>query len=215
MTPRPPCCAMAIARRDSVTVSMAAETSGMFRPISSRQAACCRSTSRGMDLGVRAGRAGRRRTSGRAGISASDEDAASASRRLVSSRAVAIRPPPRPAPWHFLYFLPEPHGHGSLRPTFGASRWTVSTLASWPPDAGGAVRSSSTLAGARRDGHRRRAPRRCSRAAGRRRASLVAPRANGLEPTEVLDDLVLDPLLHRLKSSKLSFLYSMSGSRWP
>ena len=23
-----------------------------------------------------------------------------------------------PAPWHFLYFLPEPHGHGSLRPTF-------------------------------------------------------------------------------------------------
>src|SRR5215207_6851870 len=21
-------------------------------------------------------------------------------------------------PWHFLYFLPEPHGHGSLRPTF-------------------------------------------------------------------------------------------------
>jgi len=22
------------------------------------------------------------------------------------------------APWHFLYFLPEPHGQGSLRPTF-------------------------------------------------------------------------------------------------
>ena len=21
-------------------------------------------------------------------------------------------------PWHFLYFLPEPHGQGSLRPTF-------------------------------------------------------------------------------------------------
>ena len=25
-------------------------------------------------------------------------------------------------PWHCLYFLPDPHGHGSLRPTFGASR---------------------------------------------------------------------------------------------
>ena len=23
------------------------------------------------------------------------------------------------APWHFLYFLPEPQGQGSLRPTFG------------------------------------------------------------------------------------------------
>ncbi len=23
------------------------------------------------------------------------------------------------APWHFLYFLPEPHGQGSLRPIFG------------------------------------------------------------------------------------------------
>jgi hypothetical protein len=23
------------------------------------------------------------------------------------------------APWHFLYFLPDPHGQGSFRPTFG------------------------------------------------------------------------------------------------
>src|SRR5512134_2961640 len=29
---------------------------------------------------------------------------------------------PAPAPWHFLYFLPLPHGHGSLRPTFPAVR---------------------------------------------------------------------------------------------
>ena len=28
-------------------------------------------------------------------------------------------------PWHFLYFLPEPHGHGSLRPTFGLSRYSA------------------------------------------------------------------------------------------
>jgi hypothetical protein len=25
-------------------------------------------------------------------------------------------------PWHFLYFLPEPQGQGSLRPTFAAER---------------------------------------------------------------------------------------------
>ena len=31
MMPRPPCCAIAIARRDSVTVSMAALTSGTLR----------------------------------------------------------------------------------------------------------------------------------------------------------------------------------------
>src|SRR3954468_20765049 len=40
-------------------------------------------------------------------------------------------------PWHFLYFLPLPHGHGSLRPTFGWSRRTVLTPASSPPTRGG------------------------------------------------------------------------------
>jgi hypothetical protein len=30
------------------------------------------------------------------------------------------------APWHFLNFLPEPHGQGSLRPTFSpVRRWAV------------------------------------------------------------------------------------------
>jgi hypothetical protein len=28
-------------------------------------------------------------------------------------------------PWHFLYFLPLPQGHGSFRPTLGSSRRTV------------------------------------------------------------------------------------------
>src|SRR5512140_2247710 len=37
------------------------------------------------------------------------------------------------APWHFLYFFPLPHGHGSLRPTLGSSRRTVFTAASSPP----------------------------------------------------------------------------------
>jgi len=26
------------------------------------------------------------------------------------------------APWHFLYFLPDPHGQGSFRPTLAAAR---------------------------------------------------------------------------------------------
>ena len=29
------------------------------------------------------------------------------------------------APWHFLYFLPDPHGQGSLRPTLAVLRFTV------------------------------------------------------------------------------------------
>src|SRR5207302_5804436 len=41
------------------------------------------------------------------------------------------------APWHFLYFFPLPHGHGSLRPTFGSSRRTVFGTASSPPTRGG------------------------------------------------------------------------------
>jgi hypothetical protein len=42
------------------------------------------------------------------------------------------------APWHFLYFLPLPHGHGSLRPTAGVLRTTGMRRAGpspsdWPP----------------------------------------------------------------------------------
>src|SRR5438105_2078169 len=37
------------------------------------------------------------------------------------------------APWHFLYFLPDPQGHGSLRPTFASCRLTV-RASGWPPE---------------------------------------------------------------------------------
>jgi hypothetical protein len=33
-------------------------------------------------------------------------------------------------PWHFLYFLPLPHGQGSFRPTFGCSRRICLTFCS-------------------------------------------------------------------------------------
>src|SRR4029077_9862001 len=39
-------------------------------------------------------------------------------------------------PQQFLYFLPLPHGHGSLRPTFGSSRLTCLTTSSPPVRAG-------------------------------------------------------------------------------
>src|SRR5436305_7661058 len=49
---------------------------------------------------------------------------------------------PRPTiyairPQQFLYFFPLPHGHGSLRPTFGSSRRTGLIAASSPPTRGG------------------------------------------------------------------------------
>ena len=52
----------------------------------------------------------------------------------VSLGLVQFGPMPRPAnasgpaaPQHCLYLRPDPQGHGSLRPTFGASRRTVPT----------------------------------------------------------------------------------------
>src|SRR5215211_5938536 len=38
----------------------------------------------------------------------------------VRLSALAILPH-RPTPWHFLYFFPDPHGHGSFRPTSGTA----------------------------------------------------------------------------------------------
>src|SRR5690242_21941479 len=49
------------------------------------------------------------------------------------------------APWHFLYFLPLPHGHGSLRPTFGSSRRTVLMTSSPPVRAGTGARPPGPL----------------------------------------------------------------------
>src|SRR5436190_24120916 len=54
-------------------------------------------------------------------------------RQLSSSQLYAA------APWHFLYFFPLPHGHGSFLPTFGSSRRTVLSAASSPPTRGGCL----------------------------------------------------------------------------
>src|SRR5208337_4925959 len=49
-----------------------------------------------------------------------------------------------PAPWHFLYFLPLPHGQGSLRPTF-SPRTTCCTPSGCPAPARRACSSSRSL----------------------------------------------------------------------
>src|SRR5437763_879799 len=162
MTPRPPCWAMAIARLDSVTVSIAALTSGTFnRTLRVRRVEtstcvgstveCCgtRSTSsnvRAVASSVPVGR----RVSEPVFNSIQSSESVVRSVRIVRSVPVARRNDERErferserferpersgyaaAPWHFLYFLPLPHGHGSLRPTFGSSRRTV-LITSSPP----------------------------------------------------------------------------------
>ena len=55
------------------------------------------------------------------------------------------------APWHFLYFFPLPHGHGSLRPTFAPSCRTVLMTSSPPARAG---RGANGLASGCRAGTR-------------------------------------------------------------
>jgi hypothetical protein len=48
-------------------------------------------------------------------------------------------------PQHFLYFFPEPHGHGSFRPTLGASRQVENHLAQAKPSAPRPASTSLTL----------------------------------------------------------------------
>src|SRR5262249_21929622 len=99
---------------------------------------------------------------------------------------------PPSAPWHFLYFLPEPQGHGSLRPTFGSLRCTVSTFPSWPAVATGAARAVGVVA------LRRLASRTGGRGVGGRPLPRLGARfaLGRLQAEEELDRLVLDALLH-------------------
>src|SRR5262245_23042752 len=115
MMPSPPSWAMAIAIGASVTVSIAADRPGIRRLIDLVSRALT-STSEGRTSDFW----GTRRTS--SNVSAS------------GVRSSSIRPPDQFVPWHFLYFLPLPQGHGSLRPTLGPSRLTVWTV-SVPPSA--------------------------------------------------------------------------------
>src|ERR1035438_7301860 len=54
-------------------------------------------------------------------------------RRLFADRSVRATLIYPAAPQHFLYFLPLPQGHGSLRPTFSPERTTCATCMSPEP----------------------------------------------------------------------------------
>lgn len=47
------------------------------------------------------------------------DDDRSARPIIVAASAIASHIDQFGLPQHFLYFLPEPHGHGSFEPTFG------------------------------------------------------------------------------------------------
>lgn len=49
------------------------------------------------------------------------------------------------APWHFLYFFPDPQGQGSFRPTFSCPRTTCCTCCASPAPAMRACSSSRRL----------------------------------------------------------------------
>jgi hypothetical protein len=56
-----------------------------------------------------------------------------------------------PTPWHFLYFFPDPHGHGSFRPTSGTAAVArasgpceLVSVGVGPPD-GGATRGGGPM----------------------------------------------------------------------
>src|SRR5436190_9388475 len=129
------------------------------------------------------------------------------------------------APWHFLYFLPLPHGHGSLRPTFGSSRLTV-LITSSPPVRLGRGGSATAVAPPPRiapngddcDGSGRALIVICD---GRRGAGRRTGAPGPSSPTmgvrrhkyRTISSSIRSFIA--LKSWKLSFLYSTSGSRWP
>src|SRR3954466_14258936 len=105
-------------------------------------------------------------------------------------------------PWHFLYFLPEPQGQGSLRPTFGSRRLTVSCCTP--------CESLKT--------------RFCFRAFGGGRARCTRSRSTASSPSRSTTTSIFQRYLTTWswmrsiiswKISNDSFLYSMSGSRWP
>src|ERR671917_2176565 len=58
----------------------------------------------------------------------------------LATREAAAAPAQALAPWHFLNFLPDPHQHGSLRPTFWCSLLTTVPCC-WGARVGGGARA--------------------------------------------------------------------------
>src|SRR5204862_2014057 len=105
------------------------------------------------------------------------------------------------APWHFLYFLPEPQVQGSLRPTFceprltgaGASFGAPENVSGWR-GGWGSIRSMRAVSDSRRSPSR----------------STTTSIFHRYFTTRSWTRSIIS-----WKRSNDSFLYSMSGSRWP
>src|ERR1051325_2327123 len=104
-------------------------------------------------------------------------------------------------PWHFLYFFPEPHGQGSLRPTFASFRFTVCGCEESPPEkyigccvglGGGRARCT-----------------RCTSSSSPSRCITTSVFQRYFTTRSWMRSII------SVKSSNDSFLYSTSGSRWP
>ncbi len=208
---------MAMASADSVTVSIAALSSGTFRRMLrvsrvetstcvGSTVECCgtSSTSSKVSAVARSG------VGGRQGQRAGLQHPSGPHGRLQAPVLHAA------APWHFLYFFPLPHGHGSLRPTFGSSRLTVLTTSS-PPVRAGRGRACLPADAAALDrpppanagiGFGRRVVHRDRRRAARRRraASGASSFEHRPQPEEIADDLFLDAALHVLEEREAFLL---------
>ncbi len=227
MTPRPPFCAIAIARRDSVTVSIAAERIGMFRPMPG-----ARRVFRSVSAGWTFERAGRRRTSSNvraSGISRSFTmgiHTTDGGRPLSSARSAGGGTHPGRSV-AFLVLLPgaararfvpahlRPRGlHGgdleiaSRRRVEGALQLEVLLLLPSLLELGG---------GAARGGRAARLGQSGAGAASRGRSARSAARGPWATSKRKRYWRICSstPSFIASKSWKDSFLYSTSGSRWP
>src|ERR1051325_6250531 len=125
MTPRPPCGAIAIASRDSVTVSIAALTSGTARRIRrvsrvltstcvGTTSECCGTSSTSSKVSAVLRPASIEMRDG-GSVFSIDNKKADRGRPEVRTMTGDWQPVTddahqAAAPWHFLYFLPLPHG---------------------------------------------------------------------------------------------------------
>src|SRR5580765_827553 len=125
--------------------------------------------------------------------------------------------------WHFLYFLPLPHGHGSLRPTRGIARtgcaagFCAGALAAWPARAGccgcgGASAAAPPLPHASASACCAtiwRGWRGASAITWRAAAGCTCTRNNRWTKSSRTSPIMVS------NSVNASFLYCTSGSRWP
>src|SRR5882672_7757752 len=139
------------------------------------------------------------------------------------ARGSGIRPEPGleaqlPAPWHFLYFFPDPQGQGSLRPTSGTPPGIAARAGA--PASRTSERGRGVGGGARSGaapGIRSFDPDASGAGVGRR-GGWADGRGGSAETWILRNRSVKVDWISRMRSSNISYasrLYSTSGSRCP